>query len=63
MAETFAGRARGARLALIDGMPGLVWTTGDRPRVVFTFAVTDGRVTGIELVADPDTLAAMTIES
>jgi RNA polymerase sigma-70 factor (ECF subfamily) len=63
VAETFAGRAQGARLALIDGAPGLVWMAGPRPRVVFTFTVADGRVTGIELLADPDRLSAMTIES
>ena len=33
------------------------------PRVVFTFSVgDDGLVTGIDLLADPATLAAMTIE-
>ena len=62
VAETFAGRARAARLALIDGAPGLVWLVNGTPRVVFAFTVAGDRVTGIELVADPDTLAAMTIE-
>jgi RNA polymerase sigma factor (sigma-70 family) len=63
VAETFAGRARGARVALIDGSPGLVWMAGAGPRVVFAFTVTGGRVTGIDLLADPDTLAAMTIDT
>ena len=63
VAETFSGRARGARVAIIDGRPGLVWMAGPKPRVVFTFIVAGGRVTGIDLVADQDTLAAMTIET
>jgi RNA polymerase sigma factor (sigma-70 family) len=63
VAETFAGRARGARVALIDGSPGLVWMAGAGPRVVFAFTVTGGRVTGIDLLADPDTLTAMTIDT
>jgi RNA polymerase sigma-70 factor (ECF subfamily) len=63
VAETFSGRARHARLALIDGAPGAVWAVNGEPRVVFAFTVgDDGRVTGIDLLADPATLAAMTIE-
>jgi RNA polymerase sigma factor (sigma-70 family) len=62
VAETFSGRARAARVALIDGEPGLVWSAGGTPRVVFAFTVTDGRVTAIDLLADPATLAAMDIE-
>jgi len=33
VASFFSGRARGAKLALIDGVAGLVWATGGRPRV------------------------------
>jgi RNA polymerase sigma-70 factor (ECF subfamily) len=62
VAETFAGRARAARLALIDGVAGLVWSQGGQPRVAFTFTVTDGRVTGIELLADPERLAELDVE-
>jgi RNA polymerase sigma factor (sigma-70 family) len=62
VAETFSGRARAARLTLIDGEPGLLWSAGGTPRVAFTFAVTDGRITGIELLAEPATLAGLTFE-
>ena len=62
VAETFAGRARAARLALVDGAPGAVWMLHGTPRVVFVFTVAGDRVTGIELLADPETLAGMTIE-
>ena len=59
VAETFSGRARAAQLALIDGEAGLVWAPGGTPRVVFAFTVADGRITGIELIADPQDLAGM----
>jgi RNA polymerase sigma-70 factor (ECF subfamily) len=62
VAGTFAGRARAARLALLDGEPGLVWTHRGEVRMAFAFTVLDGRVTGIELVADPARLAAMGVE-
>ena len=53
VARTFAGRARAARAALIDGAPGAVWTSGGQPRVVFRFTIVDETIVGIELVADP----------
>ncbi len=62
VAETFAGRAQGARLTLIDGLAGLVWSVGRQPRVVFGFTVRHGRVVGIELLGDPETLAALDLE-
>jgi RNA polymerase sigma-70 factor (ECF subfamily) len=62
VAASFAGRARAARLALIDGDPGLVWSQGGRPRVVFAFSIEDDRVVGIELIADPDRIDRMALE-
>jgi RNA polymerase sigma factor (sigma-70 family) len=54
VAETFAGRAREARPALMAGGIGLVWAPGGRPRVVFAFTMRDGKIVGIDLVADPE---------
>lgn len=54
VAETFSGRARAARPALVDGAVGLVWATGGQPRVVFEIATAGGRITAIDLVADPE---------
>jgi len=62
VAETFAGRAKAARLALLDGEPGLIWSYRGEVRMAFAFTVVDGRVTGIELIADPTRLAAMGVE-
>jgi RNA polymerase sigma-70 factor (ECF subfamily) len=59
VAATFAGRARVAQTALIDGFVGAVWSAGGRPRVVFDFVVEDGRVVEIELLGDPSTLARL----
>jgi RNA polymerase sigma factor (sigma-70 family) len=56
VAETFSGRARAARPALIDGEVGLVWAQHGEPRVVFDFTIEDGRIVAIDLVADPDRL-------
>jgi len=59
VAGFFSGRARAARLALIDGVAGLVWVTGGRPRVVFSFTLADGKITAIDLLGDPATLGQL----
>jgi RNA polymerase sigma-70 factor (ECF subfamily) len=62
VARVFSGRARAVRLALVDGAPAAVWAVRGEPRVVFAFTVVDGRVGGIEQLADPDRLAAAEVE-
>jgi RNA polymerase sigma factor (sigma-70 family) len=62
VAEQFAGRAQAAQLALIDGLPGLVWATGGTPRVAFGFTIRNGKVTAIELAADPERLGTLKID-
>jgi RNA polymerase sigma factor (sigma-70 family) len=62
VSKVFAGRARGARLAFIDGMPGLVWAPGGQTRLVFSFTTAGDRVTGIELIADPARLGELDLE-
>jgi RNA polymerase sigma-70 factor (ECF subfamily) len=62
VAAQFAGKARVARTALVDGAVGAVWSVGGRPRVVFDFVLRGGRVTGITLLADPDTVEGMDLE-
>jgi RNA polymerase sigma-70 factor (ECF subfamily) len=61
VAGTFAGRARAARPALVDGVPGLVWAQGGRPRMAFAFTVAGGRITEIRLLADPGLLARVAL--
>ncbi|RSM52621.1 RNA polymerase subunit sigma-70 [Actinoplanes sp. ATCC 53533] len=60
-AETFSGRARHAEVALLDGEAGLVWAPGGTPRVAFAFTLAGGRITGIDLIADPADLGAMEV--
>ncbi len=55
----FVGRAREARPALINGLPGAVWSPGGTPRTAFLFSVEGSRITEIEMVADPARLARM----
>jgi RNA polymerase sigma factor (sigma-70 family) len=62
VARTFAGRARGARPALVDGLVGLAWAPRGRPAVVFDFEIEDGRITAIELIADPARLDDLELE-
>ncbi len=61
VAKVFAGRARTAQRALIDGAPGAVWAPDGEPRAVFDFLIVDGRIVAIELLADPEHLAQLEI--
>jgi RNA polymerase sigma-70 factor (ECF subfamily) len=58
VAQHFSGRAQDARLTLINGVAGAVWSPGGEPRVVFSFTVADGKVAAIEMIADPARLRA-----
>ena len=53
VADTFSGGARSARPALVNGAAGAVWAPGGRPRVVFAFAITRGKIVEIDMLADP----------
>jgi len=54
VADTFSGRARAARPALVNGAAaGAVWAPGGRPRVVFGFTVRRGKIVEIDILADP----------
>ena len=61
VAAQFAGRARAAQAALIDGEPGLVWAPGGKARVVFAFTFREGRITGIDIVGDADRLPELDV--
>jgi RNA polymerase sigma factor (sigma-70 family) len=59
VAGTFSGRARLARPALVDGAVGAVWAAGGRPRVVFSFTITRGKIVAIDILADPERLGQL----
>src|SRR5215472_2074349 len=61
VAGVFSGRAQAARLALVNGVAGLAWATKGRPRVVFGFTITDGKITTISLRADPALLRELDV--
>ena len=61
VAETFSGRARAARPAVVEGVPGLVWMQHGRANVVFDFTIANGRVVGIDLIADPERISELDV--
>jgi hypothetical protein len=61
VAGTFSGRARFAQPALVDGTVGAVWAPGGRPRVVFGFTISRGKIVGIEILADPTRLGRLDV--
>jgi RNA polymerase sigma-70 factor (ECF subfamily) len=56
VADTFSGRARAAQPALVNGAAGAVWAPDGRPRVVFGFTITRGKIVAIDVLADPERL-------
>ena len=57
VAKQFAGRAQGAQPALVNGLPGAVWSTTHRtPRGAFRFTITHGKIARIDIVMDPQQL-------
>ena len=60
--KRFAGQARAAQLALIDGAAGLVWAPGGVARVAFAMTIADGQIIDISLIADPDRLATIDLQ-
>jgi RNA polymerase sigma-70 factor (ECF subfamily) len=63
VAGTFFGRARAVRSALLDGVPGAVWAHAGTTRMIFGFTITDGKITGIEMIADSVRISESEIET
>jgi RNA polymerase sigma factor (sigma-70 family) len=61
VAGVFAGRARVALPALVNGAVGAVWAPGGRPRIVFEFTIAGGKIIEIALVADPERLRRLDV--
>jgi RNA polymerase sigma factor (sigma-70 family) len=62
VAVRFSGGAKAARLVLLDGFAGLLWSQGGTPKVAFDFTVVAGQVTRIEMISDGDVLGEIDIE-
>jgi RNA polymerase sigma-70 factor (ECF subfamily) len=61
VAETFAGRAAAAQPALVDGVVGLTWAPGGKPRAVFDLTIVGGRIVAIELILDREQVGALDV--
>jgi RNA polymerase sigma-70 factor (ECF subfamily) len=61
VANLFKGRAKAARAALVDGVPGVAVIFGGHLRVVLNLTMTGERITGIEAMADPETLGELDV--
>jgi RNA polymerase sigma factor (sigma-70 family) len=59
VAETFSGRARAVRPAVVDGAAGAVWMVEGQPRMVFGFTIEHGKIAAIELLADRERLGEL----
>jgi RNA polymerase sigma-70 factor (ECF subfamily) len=56
VAEMFKGRAAAAQPALVNGTPGLAWAPGGQARAVLSFAIDRGKIIGIDVIADPESI-------
>ena len=62
IAKLFQRRAKGARLASVDGSPGLVVPIGGALVAVFESITENGAITEIALTSDAQTIGAMALE-
>jgi RNA polymerase sigma-70 factor (ECF subfamily) len=62
IATIFQGRAQGARLASVDGTPGLVVPIRGELVAVLEFTIENGVIKEIALCSDPQTIQAMALE-
>ena len=62
VARATSGRAWGAEPGLVDGAVGLIWAPGGQPKVAFSFAITQGRIAAINMIADPQHIAELDVK-
>lgn len=61
VAGLFKGRAQAAKSALVDGAAGVAVAFGGRLRIVMRVTFAGDRIAGLDAIADPDGLQAMTV--
>lgn len=61
VAEALAGGAQAGRLALVDGVPALVWAPGGMTRGVIEFRIQSERIVALDVTGDPDRIAQFEI--
>jgi RNA polymerase sigma-70 factor (ECF subfamily) len=61
VATALSGGARGASVAIVDGVAALVWAPGGHTRGVVAFTIVDGRIVEINVTGDADRLRDLDI--
>lgn len=59
VARVFAGRAELTRLVLVDGLPAAAYVSDGVVHAVYLVSIEDGRITGLDVLADPARLASL----
>jgi hypothetical protein len=62
VAETFKGRARAAKPALVDGQPALAVIMGGQLRIVLLLIISGDRISAVEAVADAERIGQFDVE-
>jgi RNA polymerase sigma-70 factor (ECF subfamily) len=62
VANALRHRTRGVQPATLDGLPGLAWVVAGQVRSAFLFSVENDRIARIELVMEPERLAALDVQ-
>ena len=63
VAKTYMGRAQTARSALMDGVVGAIVAPRGQLLLVLDFTIADGKIIGIDAVADPERLRAIDLSA
>jgi RNA polymerase sigma-70 factor (ECF subfamily) len=61
VAGMFSGRAQAAQPAQVNGVAGIVWAPGGRPRVVFDFSFAGDKIVAINMRADPGRIGQLNV--
>ncbi|WP_308197989.1 sigma-70 family RNA polymerase sigma factor [Saccharopolyspora soli] len=62
-AMAFSQRAKHARVGVADGAPAILVMPGGSLVTVLTFTITDGKITAVDIIADPQRLNQLVVES
>lgn len=62
VADIFSGRAHAARPALVNGAPGAVWAPRGQPSSVFTFTITEDKISAVELISDHSRIQRLNLD-
>jgi RNA polymerase sigma-70 factor (ECF subfamily) len=61
VASVLSGGARAARVALVEGVAGLVWAPGGQIRGVVTFTIADGKIVELNVIGDRERLQQLAV--